>query len=1530
MTSTNDVDLAVLQGIDPMLLRVIEKTVEERAQKIVDKHLKERDEKITQQKKMDIKTMTKEFCTTTTAHGVSRVAEANTTRSRIIWTIILVTCVTLFVYQSAILIKSYFEYPVNVDIKVVDNKKLTFPSVTVCNNNRLRKSTLRGSRHGSLLELDERTARDVADYLWEKQHVEEEVVINMESGNPDVESGPDLGSGLMSIFLSDDSLEASTECRLRSQQLCTLAQLMREPSGYHMRTEWSYFSREGWAAMIGHPCPGTEEEDTCDECYNNRVMLKHIEDIHSKINTTFCCTADSYVQLTVETFQTHMEALSPDTCANLVGLEQGEPCSASQLIAAYNAGRRFDNWGWFGMTRDVQMMLNEGCSNTSTASTCYRGVLPTNTTPQNAGMFCCSPQLCVQSGCTAKIPGCSNPLGMESGKIHDHQISASSSNDDHPPEYGRLNSITPWRFDPYYDESPRFEVDFGKMVILTGVIIQGDGETVQTYAIQHGMTSSHWLDYVDEYGEAVLFCGHVNGNGYNFQHLYHPVLTRHVAILPRFNGWNGKNLRVEFLGCGEDDCIFAPGPFLMMNTIDPSSISCRSKDCVSNVTTYRGTVRSSGNATCQDWTCPNRHFDFCLEENFCRFAPDGNSTDLVCPSVSDSGEVNLTSAPCQSIAKCPISEADDEPVFPTMHKFYQHTFAAQYCEERGKQLCSLEQLVLLNTFRDIKAKEWGWISDHGWEAMFEEDCTNATAEFCYKNLYRYRRSNAVSRVAYCCDSLFELTEETYQNHTSAENGCRDRGMQLCLPSQLMTVHDASIRRDKYPEDIAWINMADKVALLNETCGCNVGEKCLRNRIPLFEIAQSKAYKALCCEESFFLSEDTISNQWDALTLCAMGGLQACSRFQLNALYGDGVRKEGFAWFAELNGVTSLQTPCNTSDHNCEDGVTYENITSTNDTSFPVYCCKLESHPVPSNPSMPRKADETNHFIGCNSPLGMESGIIVHDQINSSSFSDQQHTPNHARLNSRSYWKMGDYDKTPWIQVDLRNSHVIPGVITQGGGDVGGYVTSFSLSFSVDGNQWQAYTDDEGTLFQTVFLGNKDGYTPNHVYFSRAVATRYIRLYPQSWKGLGGLRLEIVGCRSSSCTPRNADEESDVQFYNRHEVMCTEPECIIGRGLNYRGKQNVTRSGQPCQKWNSHDPQYHCTTPSLYPDADLTENYCRNIPDHPAKAPWCYTGERDWEYCGMERCEVGCVDLKLNSVAGENDWGEFLLSSNTDDYTDITDFSMATREEIAEMGHQKEDLILQCTFDKERCSLDDFKVTQNAKYGNCFTFNHGEDGVVRNTTKVGAEYGLKLTLSIETDEYVGLFGQDPGAKVTIHSVGSTPFPEGNAINAKPGESSFVGLKRSSIRRQPHPYGDCTSYQEKDVLYGGRYTYETCQHSCLQAALLEQCGCSDELITINSTLCSVLNNTQECCRQEVRTRHEDGNLTCDCHQSCNENSYSLWLSSSLWPSDSYVCGKLRAPSPPNLTSMTSNLSDDRNTLVQTSPSELGQLQNLLDVF
>ncbi len=55
------------------------------------------------------------------------------------------------------------------------------------------------------------------------------------------------------------------------------------------------------------------------------------------------------------------------------------------------------------------------------------------------------------------------------------------------------------------------------------------------------------------------------------------------------------------------------------------------------------------------------------------------------------------------------------------------------------------------------------------------------------------------------------------------------------------------------------------------------------------------------------------------------------------------------------------------------------------------------------------------------------------------------------------------------------------------------------------------------------------------------------------------------------------------------------------------------------------------------------------------------------------------------VDGESDWDGFYKQSKADDFSDIAEIINPTREELEELGHQAEDLILQCTFDKKRCN-----------------------------------------------------------------------------------------------------------------------------------------------------------------------------------------------------------------------------------------------------
>jgi len=74
------------------------------------------------------------------------------------------------------------------------------------------------------------------------------------------------------------------------------------------------------------------------------------------------------------------------------------------------------------------------------------------------------------------------------------------------------------------------------------------------------------------------------------------------------------------------------------------------------------------------------------------------------------------------------------------------------------------------------------------------------------------------------------------------------------------------------------------------------------------------------------------------------------------------------------------------------------------------------------------------------------------------------------------------------------------------------------------------------------------------------------------------------------------------------------EAMSGRAADYRGCQTMTRSGKACQRWDQQSPHRHTRTPSRYPNAGLSANFCRNPDNEPTI--WCYTTNpsKRWEFC----------------------------------------------------------------------------------------------------------------------------------------------------------------------------------------------------------------------------------------------------------------------------------------------------------------------------
>ena len=99
-------------------------------------------------------------------------------------------------------------------------------------------------------------------------------------------------------------------------------------------------------------------------------------------------------------------------------------------------------------------------------------------------------------------------------------------------------------------------------------------------------------------------------------------------------------------------------------------------------------------------------------------------------------------------------------------------------------------------------------------------------------------------------------------------------------------------------------------------------------------------------------------------------------------------------------------------------------------------------------------------IGCDAPLGMDSGTIADAQITASSQWDQNHAAVQARLHfKQSGYKQGSWsarsnDVNQWLQVDLGSYTTVTKVATQGRNGNSQWVTQYRLQYSDDGVTFQ--------------------------------------------------------------------------------------------------------------------------------------------------------------------------------------------------------------------------------------------------------------------------------------------------------------------------------------------------------------------------------------------------------------------------------------------------------------------------------------------
>lgn len=92
------------------------------------------------------------FIDNSTLHGMQYVFNGQTKIRSIIWAVFLMLGTGYFLYQSSLLLKRYFSYPINTKVTMEYEENPLFPAVTICNFNMLRKSFVEEHKAEELLK----------------------------------------------------------------------------------------------------------------------------------------------------------------------------------------------------------------------------------------------------------------------------------------------------------------------------------------------------------------------------------------------------------------------------------------------------------------------------------------------------------------------------------------------------------------------------------------------------------------------------------------------------------------------------------------------------------------------------------------------------------------------------------------------------------------------------------------------------------------------------------------------------------------------------------------------------------------------------------------------------------------------------------------------------------------------------------------------------------------------------------------------------------------------------------------------------------------------------------------------------------------------------------------------------------------------------------------------------------------------------------------------------------------------------------
>ncbi|XP_019623542.1 PREDICTED: acid-sensing ion channel 2-like [Branchiostoma belcheri] len=258
----------------------------------------------------------------------------------------------------------------------------------------------------------------------------------------------------------------------------------------------------------------------------------------------------------------------------------------------------------------------------------------------------------------------------------------------------------------------------------------------------------------------------------------------------------------------------------------------------------------------------------------------------------------------------------------------------------------------------------------------------------------------------------------------------------------------------------------------------------------------------------------------------------------------------------------------------------------------------------------------------------------------------------------------------------------------------------------------------------------------------------------------------------------------------------------------------------------------------YPDYSLSACRIECETEHVVHECGCRLVEMPGEHvpvCTPERYQcayekLGIVDRQQFTLQQEHlypkAWVDKVKNENLKALSKMTTGHQNFAVFVERVGHQKEDMIVNCEWRGSPCSAKNFTHTFT-HLGNCYTFNGMTlSRKVLSSSKPGEGNGLKVTINIENDEYMATNdvagdAMDAGIKVMVHPQHEPPFVKELGFAVSPGFHTFVAIRKEVITTLPAPYGNC---QERGgQKYYPDYSLSACRIECETEHVVHECGC-----------------------------------------------------------------------------------------------------------